>query len=186
VIGDHITIDASSPTAQGEETRTTSQRVFDYARKHTAKFVFEVAVGLCVLALAAWLGLNSSGSSTTTTGSAPGEPRHPISPYGDRADVVYVVENSARTGVWALTSPVMERFSGHGEPPPNAARWLVNGTEVRARCATPGTSYELRLAGKTTRWRYFAGLEDGNYIAIAGFRETTQDGAQHLARCEGI
>lgn len=79
----------------------------------------------------------------------------------------------------------MESFSGHGEPPLNAARWLKNGKTVRVRCARPGTTYEFKLGGKFTHWRFFAELEDGTYIAMAGFKETTEDGAQHLIPCEG-
>lgn len=141
-------------------------------------------MGICVLVLAGWLGLNSdSGSSTPTTIKT--GPKHHTSPYGNQTDVALIVENTARTGVWALNSPVMESFSGLGEPPLNAARWLKNGTAVRVRCARPGTTYELKLGGKSTRWRFFAELEGGTYIAMAGFRETTEDGAQHLIHCEG-
>lgn len=182
VIGD-VHIDASSDAASStpRETKKPIQRVLNYARKHTAKFVFEVGVGVCVLALGAWLGL---GSSATTSITKPGPGQH-LSPYGSRTEVPFTVENTARSGVWALVSPVMKSFSGHGEPPPNAARWLANDTEVGIRCARPGTTYELRLGGQPEHWRFFGELEDGTYMAMAGFRQTTEDGAQHLIRCEG-
>lgn len=186
VIGD-VRIDTSSrepsSTPSDVKRQKTSKRIADHVRENTIKFVLEVIAGICVIVLAAWLGLNSGGGSSTTS-SVVQRPRHHISPYGQRADMPFTVENSVRTGVWALKSPVMTSFSGRRERPVNAARWLPNGTVVHAHCARPGTAYELKLAGRFTRWRFFAELKDGTYTPMAGFRQTTEDGAQHLVRCE--
>lgn len=188
VIGDHIHIDASPGSSLSDpretQTKKPAKRVFDYARKHTAKFAFEVGVVVAGAVVVAILGLNSAGTSPTTTNITRVGSRLHVSPYGKQTDIPFTVENTARTGVWALKSPVMESFSGHAEPPLNAARWLPNGTVMRVRCARPGTLYELRLNGHSTRWRFFAELEDGTYMAMAGFRQTTEDGGQHLIHCE--
>jgi len=161
-----------------------TKRAVSYARENTAKFVFGVAVGLCVIALATLLGLDSSGGASKTSTIAQ-KPKIHISPYGNRTAVSFTAENSDRAGVWALKSPVMTSFSGRRERPVNAARWLDNGTEVPVRCARAGTYYELKLAGRLTRWQFFAELENGTYVPMAGFSQTTQDGAQGLIPCDG-
>lgn len=167
--------------------RKLSRKIARYAREHTAKFVFGVAVGVAGVVLGAVvlsvLDLNSGGGSSTTVTINQARPRHPMSSYGDETDLAFTAENTVRSGVWALKSPVMESFSGRGEPPVNATRWLPNETVVYARCARPGTWYELELNGHGTRWRFFAELEDGTYVAMGGFKETSEDGAQHLKRC---
>jgi hypothetical protein len=178
----NIHIDATSHLPpSGEAGKRRHGRISEYAGKHTVKFVSQVAAGLCVLVLAAWLGINSDQSSSTDTDSAGIREEES---YGSRTRVSFTVENSARSGVWALKSPVMEEFGGYKEPPLNAAQWLSNGTVVDVHCARPGTPYEFVLAGRFTRWRFFAELEDGSYVAMAGFRETTEDGAQDLMPCE--
>lgn len=138
-------------------------------------------MGASVLALAAWLGLGSTDGPPVVAKTQQGEHEDH---YGGRTSAAFVIENSARAGVWALKSPVMETFSGYREPPANAAQWLLNGATVLVRCARPGTPYEFRLAGHAAKWHFFAELESRAYVPMAGFRETSEDGAQQLINCE--
>ena len=167
----------------GRDMKKLGRKLSRYARKHTGKFIFEVAVAVSAAAVLAILGLNAGSNSSVTTNITRPQRNRPVSPYGTQTNVPFTVENTARTGVWALRGPVMTSFSGHGERPPNAARWLPNGTIVHARCARPGTYYEVELSGRSTHWRFFAELEDGSYVPMAGFEQTSEDGAQHMVHC---
>lgn len=112
------------------------------------------------------------------------ESKKSVSPYGTQTEVSFTIENSVREGVWSLTSPDMQAFMSADEEPQNADRWFANGTQVLARCARPGTPYETTVNGHATHWEYFAELNDGTYVPMAGFSQTTEDGAQHLIRCK--
>lgn len=154
-----------------------SPRVPKVVSQHLGAWVVAVSatvVGGIVLAI---LGFGTGGS---------GPREHPHGPawaYGERSDVQFTVENDRRDGVWALTSPIMEAFADRDSPPVNARRWIPNFKKAIVRCAREGTPYGVELNGHSLEWRWFAELEDGSWFPIAGFQETSEDGAQHLVRC---
>lgn len=103
--------------------------------------------------------------------------------YGDETDVRFTIENESREGVWELSSPVMRQWSDATERPANGVKWLAEGVEVTARCALPGTSYPVTVAGVSSSWHFFAELANSMYVPIGGFSQATHDGSQHLKAC---
>jgi hypothetical protein len=146
------------------------------------KFIFLVAVGVAVAAVVAILGINSGDGSSKTTINPP--PTKPKPNYGNHTGVVFTIQNDARDGVWALTSPEMDKFGDRGERPLNAARWLANGRQVEVKCAVAGSQYNTTVNGEPTKWRFFALAEAGFYVPMAGFKETANDGPQGLVSCQ--
>jgi hypothetical protein len=144
-----------------------------------SEFVVGVAIVVVGSALVAVLGISGRDSGTTST-SPEG---NGASTYGHRTNVTFTVENDEREGVWALTSPVMRRFGDRDERPLNAARWLPNGTPVVIRCAVRGTEYQVIINEEPIKWRFFAKSGEGIYLPMAGFRQTTEDGAQNFVPC---
>lgn len=153
-------------------------KVPKFVREHLLAFAVTVAAGI-TLAVIGFGGGSGGGGTTTDTGEHHG----PAWSYGERSKVLFKIENDARHGVWALTSPVMEEFANQDERPANGARWLPNSKGVIVVCAREGTPYNVKLNGAFTRWRWYAELANGDWLPMAGFEETTEDGAQHLRAC---
>ena len=141
-----------------------------FVREHLIELIILIVGGIVVGLVVAKL---TSGSSEHGPAWATGEKSH----------VLYTVENDARKGVWALTSPVMEEFSDRKDPPVNAARWIPNLKEVVVICAREGTPYNVKEGDSYSEWIWYAELEDGSWFPMAGFQETTEDGAQHFRAC---
>lgn len=154
-----------------------------YIREHLLTFVGAVAAGLAVILIGALVGFNGGGDDPETTQTNPSELHGPAWAYGERSNVLFNVANDARQGVWALTSPIMEEFANQDEPPANGARWLPNSQGAIVVCAREGTPYNVKLNGTFMRWRWYAQLANGDWFPMAGFAETTEDGAQHLRAC---
>ncbi|HET9153545.1 MAG TPA: hypothetical protein VFN85_05475 [Solirubrobacterales bacterium] len=77
----------------------------------------------------------------------------------------------------------MDEFTDHAHPAANAARWIPNLKGVIVVCAREGTPYNVKLNHVYERWRWYAELADGNWFPMAGFQETSEDGAQHVRAC---
>ncbi len=95
----------------------------------------------------------------------------------------FTIENTARSGVWSLNSPITSGFSSHHEPPANAHRWIPNHHTVIINCAREGRPYKTELEGEWQTWRWYGQLKDGSWIPIAELEETTEDGSQGLRTC---
>lgn len=149
----------------------------EFAREHFLELMVVVIGGIIVALVVA--NLSSGGGGDGSTEVAHG----PEWSTGEKSRVLFTVENDARSGVWALTSPVMEEFSDRTDPPVNAARWIPNLKEVIVICAREGTPYNVKVGDSYSEWRWYAELKDGNWFPMAGFQETTEDGAQHLRAC---
>jgi hypothetical protein len=160
-----------------DEMSKTQPKLPKAVRQHLGAWIVAVSatvIGGIVLAILGFGG-GGSGASDNTHG--------PAWAYGERSDVQYTVENDRREGVWALTSPIMETFADRSSPPVNAARWIPNFKKVIVQCAREGTPYEVELNGSRFRWRWYGELENGSWFPLAGFQETSEDGAQHLVPC---
>jgi hypothetical protein len=153
-------------------------KVPEFVREHLLAFGVAVAAGITLTVIGFGSGGGGGGPDTST-----GENHGSAWSYGERSNVLFRVENDARHGVWALISPVMEEFSSQDERPVNGARWLPNSKGVIVVCAREGTPYNVKLNGAFQRWRWYAELANGDWFPMAGFQETTEDGAQHLRGC---
>lgn len=151
-------------------------KVPKFVREHLLAFVVTVAAGITL----AVIGFGGGGDGADTDR---GEHHGPAWSYGERSNVLFKVENDARHGVWALTSPTMEEFADQDERPANGVRWLSNSKGVIVVCAREGTPYNVKLNGAFQRWLWYAELANGDWFPMAGFQETTEDGAQHLRAC---
>jgi hypothetical protein len=156
-------------------------------RKRIGEFTWKMAIavvaGLVVIIVAGIFGLQAATDGGSPTDTNPNPSTGPATSTGDRSMVEYTVEDDVKEGVWALQSPVMERFLEHSERPLNARRWIPNGKKVIVACAREGTPYEVEVNGRTMRWKWFARLADGSWFPLAGFSETTEDGSQGLVSC---
>lgn len=95
----------------------------------------------------------------------------------------FTVENTARSGVWTLDSPITSGFTSHSESPANAHRWIANHHAVIVECAREGHPYKTELEGEWQTWRWYGQLKNGSWIPMAGLQETTADGSQGLPLC---
>lgn len=148
------------------------------------RFWYLVAVAVVAGIVLAVLGLSGGGSSDTTIMNNINKGGSKAPNYGHKTNIEFVIENPVRGGAWELESPVMEEFSGRGEPPANAGGWLVEGSVVRARCALRGTEYPVKIGDQHQIWEFFVELVNGGYLPTGDLRQATHDGPQGLVACE--
>jgi hypothetical protein len=93
------------------------------------------------------------------------------------------VEDIRYHGTWELTSPNAIRLLPRTDRPADARQWVPEGTNVTVACAGAHTAYAVINKGRQERWRWWAHLTGGGWVAMAAFKQTTTDGSQGFETC---
>jgi hypothetical protein len=149
------------------------ERLADLSVKTLAGIIGGVITAvLAAILIAHFVGSNSTSpaiSQPTTSTSTPSNQ--------------FTIEDFRYHGTWALSAPTSTTLLPRNHRPPNAREWLPEFTKVTITCAQPGATYGVIFRGKHQRWRWWAHLTDGAWVAMATFKETVVDGPQGFETC---